>query len=133
MSLNLVTLQYGVVRLMDFAILQSGLLLFLKVFRNFNVRFWSVSCVIGLGRLVRAFYIFSCPTDPSLSAGPGVVPFARLFAFFFRPADPPHSVRGHGLGNRAAKQRHGTVGFSCSFFFFVVLPTPSSAPSRGGG
>ena len=35
------------------------LLGFLKVFRNFNVRVWSVSCVIGLGSLVRAFFILS--------------------------------------------------------------------------
>ena len=34
-----------------------------------------------------------------------------------RSADPPHSVPGHGLGYRAAKLRHGTVGFSCSFIF----------------
>ena len=53
------------------------LLGFLKVFRNFNVRVWRVSCVIGLDSLVRAFFFlfFSCPTDPSLSTGPGVVPF----------------------------------------------------------
>ena len=92
------------------------LLGFLKVFRNFTVRVWSVFCVIGLGSLVRAFLFFSRPTDPSLSAGAGVVPFARLSAFL-SSRRPPYSVRGHGLGNRAAKQRHGTVGFSCSFFF----------------
>ena len=38
---------------------------------------------------------------------------------------------GHGLGNRTTKLRHGTVGFRVRFFF--VLPTPPSAPSRGGG
>ena len=31
----------------------------LQVFRNFNVRIWSVSCVIGLGRLVPAFFFLS--------------------------------------------------------------------------
>ena len=41
-----------------FCVLRSSyfLLGFLKVFRNFNVRVWSVSCVIGLGSLVRAFF-----------------------------------------------------------------------------
>ena len=72
----------------------------------------------------------SCPTDPSLSAGPGVVPFARLFAFL-PSRRPPHSVRGHGLGNRAAKQRHGTVGFSCSFFF--CRPAGALLSSEPGG
>ena len=56
-------------------------------------------------------------------------PFCSSVCFSSVPPTP-HSVRGHGLGNRTAKQRHGTVGFSCSFFF-VVLPTPSSPPSRG--
>ena len=78
---------------------------------------------------VRLFFFLVLPTPP-LSAGPGVVPFARLLAFLLPSRRLPHSVLGHGLGNRAAKLRHGTVGFSCSFFF-VVLPTPSSAPSRG--
>ena len=105
---------------------------FLKAFRNFNVRVWSVICVIGLGSLVRAFLFFLLvlPT-PSSALGPGWSLFAQLFAFL-PSRQPPHPVPGHGLGNRAAKQRHGTIGFSCSFFF-VVLPTPSSAPSRGGG
>ena len=87
--------------------------------------------MIGLGRLVRAFYVFLVQPTPRSVLGPGWSLFARLFAFL-PSCRPPHSVRGHGLDNRAAKQRHGTVGFSCSFFF-VVLPTPSSAPSRGGG
>ena len=91
------------------------LLGFLKVFRNFNVRVWSVSCVIGLGRLVRAFYIFLVLPTPGSVLGPGWSLFSRLFAFL-PSRRPPHSVRGHGLGNRVAKQRHGTVGFSCSFF-----------------
>ena len=47
-------------------------------------------------------------------AGLGVVP---VLFFFFRPAAPPHSVLGHGLGNRTDKLRHGTAGFSCSFLF----------------
>ena len=44
---------------------------------------------------------------------------------------PPRSVLGHGLGNRAAKLGHGAADFSCSFVF--ALPTPSSAPGRGNG
>ena len=84
------------------------------MFQNFNVRVWSVSCVIGLGCLVRAFYIF-------LSYRPLAQCWARGCPFcssvcFLPSRRPPHSVRGHGLGNRVAKQRHGTVGFSCSFF-----------------
>ena len=35
----------------------------LQVFNNFMDRSWGVSCVIGLGSLVPAFF-FSCPTDP---------------------------------------------------------------------
>ena len=80
---------------------------------------------------VRLFLILLVlPTPPSV-LGLGWSLFARLFAFL-PSRRPPHSVRGHGLGNRAAKQRHGT-GFPGSFFVCVVLPTPSSAPSRGGG
>ena len=82
------------------------------------------------GPLGSCVLYFSCPTDPSLSAGPGVVPFARLFAFL-PSRRPPHSVRGHGLGNRAAKQRHGTVGFSCSFFF--CRPADALLSSEPGG
>ena len=84
--------------------------------------------MIGLGSLVRAFFFL--PTPRSV-LGLGWSLFARLFAFL-PSRRPPHSVRGHSLGNRAAKQRHGT-GFPGSFFFCVILPTPSSAPSRGGG
>ena len=46
----------------------------------------------------------------------------------FRPADPPSSVPGHGLGNRAALLRHRIIGFRVRFFF--VLPTP---PLGAGG
>ena len=61
----------------------------LQVFRNFSVRVWGVSSVIGLGSLVSALFFLVLPTPP-LSAGPGVVLFVCLFAFFFfRPADPP--------------------------------------------
>ena len=84
--------------------------------------------MIGLGSLVRAFFFL--PTPRSV-LGLGWSLFARLFAFL-PSRRPPHSVRGHSLGNRAAKQRRGT-GFPGSFFFCVLLPTPSSAPSRGGG
>ena len=104
----------------------------LRCFGIFNIRVWSVSCVIGLGSWVRAFFCFFWsyrPPRPVL--GPGWSLFARLFAFLIPSRRPLHSVLGHGLGNRAAKLRHGTVGFSCSYFFLVVLPTPPSAPSRG--
>ena len=54
-----------------------------------------------------------------------------LFAFFFlRPADPLHSVLGQGLGNRATKLRHGTVGFSCSFLLSSCRRPPQL---RAGG
>ena len=36
---------------------------------------------------------------------------------------PAHSVLGHGLGSQAAKLKHGTVAFSCSFLF-----RPADAP-----
>ena len=74
------------------------------------------------------FLVLQAPSRSVL--GPGWPLFARVFPFLLPSRRPPYSVRGHGLGNRAAKLRHGTVGFSCSFFF-VVLPTPFSAPSRG--
>ena len=97
-----------------------------QVFGDFNVRVWGVSCVIGLGK--RGFCaLFSCLTHPpGLLLGPGWPLFARLFAFLLPSRRPPHSVLGHGLGNRAAKLRHGTMFFVFVFlFFFVVLPTPS--------
>ena len=81
------------------------------------------------GQLGSCVLYFSCPTDTSLTTGAGVVPFARLFAFL-PSRRPPHSVRGHGLGNRAAKQRHGTVGFSCSFFLSSCRRPPQL---RAGG
>ena len=105
------------------------LLGFLQVFRNFIVRVWSVSWVIGLGSLVRAFFFLVLPTPCSV-LGPGWSLFARLFVF--RPSRrPPHSVRGRGLGNRAAQQRHRTVDFSCSFFCRRADALLSSEP--GGG
>ena len=55
-------------------------------------------------------------------------PFCLFFCFFF-PADQPHSVLGHGLGNRAAKLRCG--GFSCLFIFF--RPADSLLSSEPGG
>ena len=61
---------------------------FLKVFRNFNVRVWSVSCVIGLGRLVLAFYIFLVLPTPRSVLGPGWS-LLLVYLLFFRPADPP--------------------------------------------
>ena len=64
----------------------------LRCFGIFNVRVWNVSFLIGLGTLVRAFFssLFSCPADPPRSVlGPGRFFFARVLAFFVRPADPP--------------------------------------------
>ena len=106
------------------------LLGFLKVLRIFDVRVWSVSCVIGLGSLVRVFLFLLVLQNSPLSAGPGVVPFARLFVFLLPPRRPPHSVRGHGLGNRAAKQRHGTEGLTCSSFLSSCRRPPQL---RAGG
>ena len=45
--------------------------------------------MIGLGSLVRTFYILLVLPTPPLSAGPGVVPFLLVCLLFFRPADPP--------------------------------------------
>ena len=101
----------------------------LRCFGIFNIGVWSVSCVMGLGSLVRAFFYSLSHRPPRSMLGPGWSLFARLFAFLLPSRRHPHAVVGHGLGNRAAERRHGTVGFSYSFFF-VVLPTPSSAPSR---
>ena len=113
-----------------FCVLRSFIFLlgFLKVFRNFNVRVWSVSCVIGLGSLVRAFFFLVLPT-PRAVLGPTRSLFSRLFAFL-PSRRPPHAVRGHGLGNRAAKQRHGTEGLSCSFF---CRPADALLSSEPGG
>ena len=99
------------------------------VFLNFKVRVWDVSCLIGVCILVSAF-VFRPTDSPRSVLGSGWPLFFVCLLLFFRPADPPHSVLGHGWANRAAKLRRGTIGFSCSFFFFV-LPTPSSPPSRG--
>ena len=84
--------------------------------------------MIGLGSLVGAFF-FPVLATPRSVLGPGWSLFARLFAsLLFRR--PPHSVRGHGLGNRAAKLRHGTVVFSCSFFLSSCQRPPQL---RAGG
>ena len=66
----------------------SFLLGFLKVFRNFNVRVWSVSCVIGLGSLVRAFIFFLSYRPLAQSRARGD-PFLLVCLLFFRPADAP--------------------------------------------
>ena len=52
------------------------------------------------------------------------------FLHFFSSCRPPRSVLGHGLGNRAAKLRHGTVGFSRSFIF--RLGDAPFSPEPGG-
>ena len=64
------------------------LLGFLKVFRIFTVRIWSVFCVIGLGSLVRACYIFLVLLTPRSVLGPGWS-LSLVCLLFFRPADPP--------------------------------------------
>ena len=95
-----------------------------------NVRVWSVSCVMGLAAwFVRFFFLSYRP--PRSVLGPGWSLFARLFAFLLPSRRPPHSVLGHGLGNRAAKLRHGTVGFSRSFFF--CRPADALLSSEPGG
>ena len=67
------------------------------------------SCLIGLG------LGSSC-----------VFPFCR----------PPRSLLGHGLGYRAAKLGHGTVGFSCSFHYrpadALLSPEPGGRPGQSG-
>ena len=70
----------------------------------------------GLGTLAALLWPRTC----FLSFGPGLGRFLR----FFRPADPPRSVPGHGLGNRAAQLRHRTVRFMCSFLFRPAGPAP---------
>ena len=108
----------------------------------------------GWAAWFRFFLFFPCPIDPPTQCwarggpfclfafcvrpadtprsvlGPGWSLLFVCLLFFVRPAGTPRSVLGQGLGNRASKLRHGTVGVSCSFSL-VVLPTPSSAPSRG--
>ena len=64
------------------------LLGFLKVFRIFTVRVWSVFCVIGLGSLVRAFYIFLVLPTPRSVLGHGWS-LLLVCLLLFRPADPP--------------------------------------------
>ena len=64
------------------------LLGFLLVVRNFNVRIWSVSCVIGLGSLVRSF-IFLLSYRPLAQCWARGGPFLLVCLLFFRPADPP--------------------------------------------
>ena len=60
----------------------------LKVFRNLNVRVWSVSCVIGLGSLVRAF-LFFLSYRPLVQCWGRGGPFLLVCLLFFRPDDPP--------------------------------------------
>ena len=64
------------------------LLVFLAMFRNFNVRAWSIACVIGLGSLVRAFHIFLVLPTPRSVLGPGWS-LLLVCLLFFRLADPP--------------------------------------------
>ena len=88
---------------------------FFRCFGIFMSGFGGSLARLGWAAWFVRFIYLSCPADPSLSAGAGVILFARL-SDFLPSRRPPHSVRGHGLGNRAAKLRHGTVGSSCSFF-----------------
>ena len=87
--------------------------------------------MIGLGSLVRAFSFLLVLPIPRSVLGQGWSLFARPFAFL-PSCRPPHSVRGHGLGNRAAKQRHGTIVFSCSFFFGCPADALLSSEPGGG-
>ena len=87
-----------------------------QVFKNVDVRVWAVPCVSGLGSLVPAFFFFLVLRTPPVQCWAGGGPFC-LFVFF-RPADPSHSVLGHGLGNRAAMLEHGTGFFVVASSFF---------------
>ena len=89
-------------------------------FLNFKMRVWGVSCLIGLGSLVPAFSFR--PTDPPAHCWARGGPFC-LFVFSVLPTTS-HSVLGHGLSNRAAKLRHGTVVFSCWFLFSSCRSPP---------
>ena len=99
-----------------------------QVFRNFNVKVWGVSCVIGLGSLVPAFFFLVLPTPPAQCWARGG-PFC-LFAFFSPSCRLFHSVLGQGLGNLAAKLMHGTVGFSGSLIWSSCRRPPQL---RAGG
>ena len=66
---------------------------------------------------------FALPTPP-LRAGAGPIAAQDTFSEILCTTDPPHSVPGHGLGNRAAQLRHRTVCFTCSFLFRPVDPPP---------
>ena len=101
--------------------------------RCFGILMSGLECLLRdwagpLGSCVLYFFLSYRPLAQCWARG---CPFCSSVCFFFRPADPPHSVRGHGLGNRAAKQRHGTVGFSCSFFFLSSCRRPPQL--RAGG
>ena len=74
--------------------------------------------------------LFLALSTPRSVLGPTSSFFARLSAFL-PSRRPPHSVRGHGLANRAAKQRDGTVGCLCSFFF--CRPADALFSSEPGG
>ena len=89
--------------------------------RVLSCRFPPLSAGAGLGTLAALLWPRTC----FLSFGLGLECFLR----FFRRADTPRSVPGHGLGNRAAKLRYKTVCV-LEFVFFFVLPTP---PCGAGG
>ena len=103
-----------------------------RCFGTFNVRVWSVSCVIGLGSLVPAFFFLSYRSPRSV-LGPGWSLLLVRLLFLLPSCRPPHSVLVHGLGNRATKLRHGTVGFSCSSFCRPADAPLNSEPGGGQG
>ena len=101
-----------------------------QVFRNFNVRVWGVSCVIGLGSLVPAFFFLSyCP--PPLSAGPGVVPFCSSVCFSSVPPTPPLNA-----GPWSGSSGRQTEARDRRFFVFIFFCRPADAllsSEPGGG
>ena len=99
------------------------------MFRNLHVRVWSVSCVIGLGRLLRAFNFFFLSYRPLAQCWARGCPFCSSVCFSSVPPTPPTQY-----GAMVWVIGPLTEVRDCRFFvfvFFVVLPTPSSAPSRG--
>ena len=115
-----------------FWVLSSGFFFFFffQRFLRFRVGVWGVSSYFVL-------------LTPPLSAGAGLGNEIALFwhwtrflgfwsrfrvvpAFFVLPT-PPRSVPGRGLGNRAIKLWHTTVGFS-QYFVFCPADPPRSEP-----
>ena len=74
-------------------------------------------------------FFFLSYRSPRSVLGPGRSLFARSFAFLLPSRRLP--VLGHGVSNRAAKLRHGTERFLCSFVF--CRPADALLISEPGG